>query len=53
MNHFSLVFKCYIEKDLNSKASFFRKSKISWHQPKTMRIVKYYAQLQVLLKGLS
>ena len=46
MNHFSLVFKWYIEKDLNLKVCFFRKSNISWHQQKTKIIVKYHAQLQ-------
>ena len=50
MNYFSLELKCYIEKDLNLKA-FFRKSNIGRDQQKTMRIVKCYVQLKVLLKG--
>ena len=45
MNHFSLVLKWYIAKDLNLKASFFWKSNFNWHQQKTMRIVKYYVLL--------
>ena len=46
MNHFSLVFKWYIENYLNLKASLFRKANISWYQQKTMRTVKCYAQLK-------
>ena len=44
--HFSLIFKWYIEKYLNLKASFFCKANIRWHQQKTMRIVKCYAHLK-------
>ena len=39
MDHFPLEFKCYIEKDLNLKASFFRKLNTSGHLQKTIRNV--------------
>ena len=47
INHFCLVFKWYIEKDLHSKACFSQISNTSWHLHETVRIIKYHSQLQI------